>query len=218
MHPFETAYNSALHHPGVAWAGALVAVALVLMRRPPLAALLLLLAGESALDAYFTGALSPIPAAAPASATVAIVFVILGDWRYFYLVERQLRPGRAMSAVASLGWALIIPIASGAGTRILPAFFADSRHVYLAYEIAFVALTLLVQIRVKRAFPDGDVRRFLLALTAFECVQYALWAAADVVILAGADWGFALRIAPNVMYYAGFVPFVLFFAPRGVRS
>jgi hypothetical protein len=39
-----------------------------------------------------------------------------------------------------------------------------------------------------------------------------------VVILAGWDFGFALRILPNVLYYAFFVPFVFATAPREARA
>jgi hypothetical protein len=53
-------------------------------------------------------------------------------------------------------------------------------------------------------------RRAVFALTGYEIVQYALWATADVVILwAKSDAGFAIRLVPNLMYYAFFVPFAL---------
>ena len=47
-------------------------------------------------------------------------------------------------------------------------------------------------------------------------IYYALWAVADVLILAGRDVGWALRIVPNQLYYAFWVPVVwwLFFSPR----
>jgi hypothetical protein len=44
-----------------------------------------------------------------------------------------------------------------------------------------------------------------------------LWASADVIILAGVDAGFGLRLAPNIMYYVGFVPFAWLTAPEELR-
>jgi hypothetical protein len=51
-------------------------------------------------------------------------------------------------------------------------------------------------------------------VASFEIVQYALWALADVLILSGMSWGFLLRIVPNSLYYAFFLPFVWWTAPR----
>jgi len=45
---------------------------------------------------------------------------------------------------------------------------------------------------------------------------YALWAAADLLIVAGFDAGWAVRLVPNQLYYAWYVPFVYwrFFSSR----
>ena len=45
------------------------------------------------------------------------------------------------------------------------------------------------------------------AVLAYAVAYYALWAAADLSILAGRDAGWALRMLPNQLYYALFVPF-----------
>ena len=55
-------------------------------------------------------------------------------------------------------------------------------------------------------------------LTQFEIAQYVLWAGADVVILSGHDVGYLLRLLPNAMYYALFVPFAWWSAPEELVS
>jgi hypothetical protein len=45
-------------------------------------------------------------------------------------------------------------------------------------------------------------------VVAWAGVYYALWAAADVLILAGVDAGWLLRCVPNQLYYGFTVPFV----------
>jgi hypothetical protein len=40
----------------------------------------------------------------------------------------------------------------------------------------------------------------------FVLLYYGLWACADAIILAtGADFGFGLRVIPNVLYYGGLI-------------
>ena len=51
----------------------------------------------------------------------------------------------------------------------------------------------------------------------YVAVYYALWATADLLILGtGRDVAWALRIVPNQLYYAWYLPFVYwrFFARR----
>lgn len=219
MPTFKALYDSPWHHPGAAWiAGALV-VAAIAARRPRLAALLLLLEIEILADALFTGALSPIPPAATASTVLAIAFVILGDLRFFYLLERQ-RSGRMRALAEAVGWSLLVPVLSAIPRALWPSAFADSRWVFLVYELMFFGVALLALALTRRRHAPGPIRAWLTRLCAFELVQYGLWATADVIILAGApggDAGFGLRLVPNLMYYAGFVPFVMQTAPEEAR-
>jgi hypothetical protein len=184
-----------------------------------------LFAVEILADALATGGWSPLSLLKSRWTTpIAIAFVILGDFRYFLLVERFARapspadrtPPSAWAAAAGLS--LVVPALSAAAGRVLPA--GDSRWTFLTYEAMFLVLALALRFAVlpRRLAPAGaPVRRWLLALTTFEVVQYALWALADVVILSsGADAGFALRIVPNAMYYAAFLPFVAWTAPAEV--
>lgn len=75
---------------------------------------------------------------------------------------------------------------------------------------------MVLPARLREATPE--VRRWALALTGFVLGQYALWVAADLLILAGADLGFGLRLLPNALYYAAFLPFVYAAAPAAERS
>ena len=57
----------------------------------------------------------------------------------------------------------------------------------------------------------GALRRYLRGLTTYAAVYYALWAGADVLIQwVGLDAGWALRVLPNQLYYAFWVPFAYF--------
>ena len=87
--------------------------------------------------------------------------------------------------------------------------------LWLIYECAFAALALWWRARVVPA-RRPPAERFLRAVLAYVAVYYALWALADVLILAGWDVGWALRVLPNQLYYAFWVPVVwaLFFSPR----
>jgi len=179
-----------------------------------------LFCAEIALDAWATGGWTPLGEGGLAQ-NVAIVFVILGDWRYFVLVERYATGGAPRAGASpwlrALGWALLIPIISGVGTRVFPEFFASPRWIFLVYELMFLGLALFLGVVVLPKRLKGvpaPVRRFVLALTWFEAAQYALWAYADVVILSFGDVGYAFRLIPNAFYYALFLPFVLWRAPR----
>jgi hypothetical protein len=50
---------------------------------------------------------------------------------------------------------------------------------------------------------------FLGALFGYSAAYYALWLTADVlIVLAGLDLGWAIRMVPNQLYYAFWTPFV----------
>ena len=225
---FETFYFGSLHHPLWSW----VSVALIFaclrglhgreirFQDPFIRFFLVLFGLEMAIDAWWTGGFTPFPEGTLAQ-NGAIVFVILGDWRYFVLVERYAGSEGHNEGprfwLRALAWAFIIPVLSGIGTAIWPDFFADPRWIYLVYELMFLGLACALGVFVlpKRleALPE-PVRRFVLGLTWFVAAQYALWAYADMVILAYGDIGFGFRLIPNALYYAFFLAFVLRYAPR----
>lgn len=221
---FEAVYFSAWHNPAVIWL-ALLAFGAVLVRarsaRSARAAwlwsYLMVFAAAIAVDALCSGAWSPTEGTALAT-PIAIFFVILGDFRFFLLLERFAPESRSPHSWARAAvWALLIPVGSTVARKIHPAFFENPRITFLTYEAAFVVLALalrfaIVPRRFARASPA--VRRWIAAVTAYEIVQYGLWATADVVILSGVDAGYALRLVPNLMYYAFFLPFVWWAAPH----
>jgi hypothetical protein len=225
---FESFYFGALHHPLWSWVSVVLVFAVlrglhgsaVRFQDPFIRLFVIVFGVEIALDAWCTGAWSPLGDAGLAQ-NIAILFVILGDLRYFVLVERYATGGSPRDGASpwlrALGWALIIPILSGLGARVFPEFFASARWIYLVYELMFLALALVLGVVVLPKRLDGvaaPVRRFVLALTWFQAAQYALWAYADVVILSFGDVGYAFRLIPNAFYYALFLPFVLTRAPR----
>ena len=230
---FESFYYGALHHPLWSWVSVLLVLGAVrglFGDRPPrfqdpfIRLFLVVFAVEIALDAWCTGGWTPLGEGDLAQ-NIAIVFVILGDWRYFVLVERYATGGSPREGASpwlrALLWALAIPIISGVGTRVFPEFFASPRWIFLVYELMFLGLALflgLVVLPRRLASVSPAVRRFVLGVTWFEAAQYALWAYADVVILTYGDVGFAFRLIPNALYYAFFLPFVLWTAPREVEE
>jgi hypothetical protein len=240
---FDVIYDSPWHHPVLCWAATPLVLGLLWRARPrPGAAreaqLLwrLALFGQLliALDALFTGSWSPLAAGTAASTGAGILFVILGDLRYFVLLERY-SPGAPPSGpgglgrsargfLRALGLSLLVPILFAGVSQVLPAVFAEPRRKFLGYELLFLGLLLVVRLallprRLTQGGPDAAaVRRWLLRLTAFEAVQYVLWALADVVILAGERAGLLLRLLPNILYYLAFVPLSYLTAPPCLRG
>jgi hypothetical protein len=51
------------------------------------------------------------------------------------------------------------------------------------------------------------VRRYVRDVFALVVVYYLLWATSDLLIIAGWEWAWGLRVVPNLLYYGGFVPF-----------
>jgi len=198
-------YQSAWHHPGFAWLGnALLIVAFSRVVPKELRRYTALAIVTILLDAFFTGAFNPFTQHGVAQA-FSIAFVILGDLRYFYLVERD-RETRNPFLVATL-LAFIVPLTQTAIMEwIYPApFIADRRLIFLSYEALFVLFSSLLWV-----FRHGvGASRWRSGLFAFEIVQYVLWCSIDVLIVSGHEWALVLRLLPNALYYAGFLWFVV---------
>jgi len=171
---------------------------------------------------------------APLAAVEAIAFVVLGDFRVYLLIftlashagsrheARAADPLHAASDVLQLLRPRALA-AAGLATLVVPAvaFGIDrglrarmpglpDQTLWLIYELAFVAVALVlrgwwVPARVPALAPR--LHHYLRAVLAYVASYYALWAAADVAILAGIDAGWALRMVPNQLYYAFWVPF-----------
>ena len=180
---------------------------------------------------------------APIATVVMVLFVLLGDFRVYLLVftlmthagarhdvrvadpvfatRDALRPVPPRAAIAALGATLVVPLVAlavdaGIRTRVPTA---PTQAIWLVYELAFLVVALalrqwLIPARVPGTAPR--LRTYLRAVLAYVAAYYGLWATADAVILAGFDAGWALRMVPNQLYYAFWLPVAVgaFFAPR----
>ena len=215
----QAIYDSPYHNPGLFFLlGALFLVALA-RRLPFLHGYAVLFAFEILADALVTGGASPWKDT-PWSGRLSLVFVLLGDYRFFLLLERYAKPGAPAFARAA-GLTLIVPVLAQIARVVAPQTFAGGRVLFLSYELAMVVLLVALRLTYlkTRLLALGDrVRAWLLRVFLFELVGYAGWALCDVLILGGVDAGHALRILPNTMYYALFLPFVVLTAPDEATS
>lgn len=162
-------------------------------------------------------------------ATVVMVFfVLVGDFRVFLLLFALLAPARPLdragvtAAVAEAArWTLLVPISAVAIDRALPLVLGPlpPQSIWLVYELCFLVLALTLRERLLPArLGHGHERlhAYLRALLGYVALYYALWAGADILILSGLDAGWLVRIIPNQLYYALWVPtaYLLFFSPR----
>jgi hypothetical protein len=185
-----------------------------------------LFALETVLDPVMTGPLTRV-LGLPA-APVQLAFVLLGDFRVFLLVLVVARPERALGngILAAARWTLVVPVFAWLATPLVRALGgpASDLLLWLVYETAFVALALTLRQRLVPRWVGAEragVRRYLRAILAYVATYYALWGTADALILfAGLDAGWGLRVVPNLLYYALWVPFAyeLFFSRRYVSS
>ena len=132
------------------------------------------------------------------------VFVWLGDFRVLWLhfADGGDAPDPRGAARPAAALACLVPVTTG--LLYAPVWTglveAPSQVLWLIYETLFFALALWL--RARTANPA------LRAIWLYVLAYYGLWAGADVLILSGVDLGWALRIVPNQLYYAFFVPFV----------
>ncbi len=180
----------------------------------------ILFALETVLDPFATG---PFLRATGQQDTavgtgVLFLFVLLGDFRVFLLLFRMARPERPLGASLSsaVAWTFVVPVATWVVNTALHALRPGlpSQTIWLVYELFFLAMALWLRgVRVpSEVGPNDPVRlRALQSVAGYVAVYYALWALADVLILVfGLDAGWLLRVVPNQLYYAFWLPFVWF--------
>lgn len=167
---------------------------------------------ETIIDAVVTSSLMP-------PLGLDLLFVLLGDARIFALMERYSHGGtdkRWLLRVAGL--TAMVPAVQAVLLISMPHWFYDIRHTYLAYECLFVVWLLSYRFWLQRSRVIPEViRAWLDQLTHYALTYYGLWAIADLFILSGADAGYGLRVVPNLLYYALFVPFVWWSAPQELK-
>jgi hypothetical protein len=89
MSSFQQIYDSAWHHPGVAFLGGGVVILWALWRRPPALGMLVGLQLLMIIDALCTGGLVPIPHASVWGQLVPVFFVVQGDARLYFLLANR---------------------------------------------------------------------------------------------------------------------------------
>lgn len=209
---FVEFYDSFFQHPLLLWVAALGGLSLALSR-PGLSdsarRFCIALTIVSLLDAWLTsndvfgvGVLT-----GAAASVVPLVFVLVGDLRYFLFIEAAQADGTLRADAGAIGracaWTLVVPLTSQGLVHALGA--DEPRILFLVYETLFVLLSIGIAVFYlpRRAHALDWTRR----VTGFVILYYALWAVSDAIILStGADIGFLLRILPNALYYGGLVP------------
>ena len=220
---FQAIYDSAWHHPGICWGAAVLSLFLLWAQRSNRRGVLThggarlvwpaMVVFQLAImtDALFTGGLTPVNSKSGLSAGLSVLFVVLGDLRFFILFEQQQkRPSDHHGWWRAIAWSLLIPVASLPARWLWPG---NSRALFLTYELMFAALSASwLWLRVPK-IEDERQRAWLKRLTLFELVQYASWSTADILILSGVEVGILFRLVPNTLYYAAFVPFAWLTSP-----
>jgi hypothetical protein len=149
---------------------------------------------------------------------ILLTFVLLGDFRVYLLTFRLAKLDTPLGPVIAkaAAWTLIVPVFAFAVDSALHALRPDlpSQTIWLIYELAFLSIAMWLRTvgieRMTSATTVG-IRYGLERIAGYVAVYYALWATADVLIMVlGLDAGWALRVIPNQLYYAFFLPFVYF--------
>jgi hypothetical protein len=149
-----------------------------------------------------------------AATAILVIFVLLGDFRVLLLIVRLARPVASLGAVIgeATAWTLVVPVAAFATHSGLVALFPNlpGQTMWLVYELAFTALAVFFRfVWLPRHMPRGARCGFAEDVVEYALGYYLLWAAADVLILAaGLDAGWGLRVIPNQLYYSFYLPFV----------
>lgn len=215
-------YAGPYHHPGLAFAFCAALGLRLVMRFPPshLRRVLLVLVAETAVDAFFTGALSPFGKSPPTAVTIA--FVILGDLRFWVLLERFRRPDATWRGAfaRAVPWSFAVPVAMAVAILARPDVFGGAggyqlRPIFLAYEALFAALAsvlLLTRYASRAAAPAEGW--YLTRLLVLWLTMYGLWVLCDVLLTQGHGWALGLRMLPNALYYGVFLYAATYFAPQ----
>jgi hypothetical protein len=115
----------------------------------------------------------------------------------------------------ALALTLIVPLSSQLIMGMLPESQQGSRVLFLVYEIEFFLLTCALMLW----HPQVKANPWMRQVSQFVLLYYGLWATADAIILAaGSDLGFALRVIPNTLYYGGLIAAIGLAASRASQE
>jgi hypothetical protein len=180
-----------------------------------------LFAVETLLDPLIGGKLVSGLGAPPLVGTaVMLAFVLLGDFRIYWLVLalalRDAPRGARLAAAATP----VVPLLAFASDRLVERFAPDptGQRLWLTHELLFTAVALWLGGRwLPGRVESPATRRFLRRVCAYVALYYGLWAGCDALWLATSlDAVWLLRAVPNQLYYAFTVPFVwLAYSRRG---
>jgi hypothetical protein len=213
-------YDSGFHHPLAAYVVGIGLLFALARRLPFLYAYLVLFTVEILADATATGAFSPIPLGSPLYTVSSVVFIVLGDFRYFFLAERVTRLDTKLARpfLVALAISIIVPLVTGIMQLTMPVM-ENMRVLYMVYEPALGVIVLgLDRFRYQKSDAPPEIRAFVHRVSLLFATLYFGWAACDVLIFNGIEIGHVLRIVPNVLYYAAFLPFVFYAAPESLRA
>jgi hypothetical protein len=209
---FETFYNSPIQHPGLLWFFNLIGTGfgLIMLRAGAggassrLRRFILFWALVSGIDAWLSantvfgiGNLQ-----APFSSIVPFLFVWAGDFRIFLAMEyfSQGFPAQTPRTpwLKLVFASLLVPILAGVLTR-----GQEARILFLVYEAMFL-VWIGLYVRLTGLHANASARKIRNLSWAF----YSLWVLADLLILFlpenNRDYGFAVRVLPNLIYYGAF--------------
>jgi len=159
-----------------------------------------------------------------AGSALSFVFVYLGDFRVFLLLfgVAALERGQPLPLARAAGYACIVPLFAGSVYAGAGAIVGEVSigWLWMTYEAAFLGLILVLYPRIASSLPTAGAH-FVRFVGLYVATYYALWLGADLLIRLGdVDAAWALRILPNQLYYAFFVPCIWwrFFRVRSASS
>jgi len=238
---FESFYNSFYQQPLTLWIATLIGASVLytipsgLKKSPELRFFSLIWIFISLLDAGLTA--TPVPGVGrlswPWDQLVPLTFVLLGDYRYFLWSSGLNQSSWILSRqkyIGALKWTLIVPIASKIAVALLPQELANispnsSRFLFFFYEVFFLCL---IPIHARTLMSHGRLSptsmTWFRRVKNFAVLYYSLWAFADLWILALEylnpaevqlrDFGFLMRVVPNVLYYGFLIPMISLLKPK----
>jgi uncharacterized membrane protein len=180
-----------------------------------------LFAIETLLDPLVGTKLTSALGASPLLGTAVMLgFVLLGDFRVYWLVLAlalcDARRGARLAALATP----VVPLLAYASDHLLERVAPDAtgQRLWLIHELLFTGVALWLGYRwLPGRADDPATLRFLRRVCRYVTIYYGLWAGCDAIWLATYfDPIWLLRAVPNQLYYAFFVPFVwLAYSRRG---
>jgi hypothetical protein len=199
-----------------------------LLAKPRLRIYLLLFSATTLVDIFVAAKFIPI-ANAELQTALEYIFVLIGDLRFVILLAFLLYGQKKLGDLErfSLSAEVLKPafvftlfptlLVTALGFA-RPELLKEPRYKFLSYEIIFFVLTFLWMFVVlpQKNIPEPE-KKFLRRAAIPVFIFYGLWPIADLLILRGVDFGYALRIVPNLTYYCSFLWWVQISSSRSNR-